>query len=395
MADDMILAQIGSIENWILSEAWRITATTELIKAFCHRLRDADIPIERLNCHIPFLDPQVVGVSYVWDAATDTVNERPVPFEMRQTPTFRDNPMSQIIGGQVPMLRRELTGEKARLDFPILSELAEAGSTGYVIFAIPFSNRAINALSLATAGPGGFSDDQVAAIEHLLPFVGRILEVHALRHLTTSLLDTYVGRGTGRQVLNGQIRRGDFTTIDAIIWFSDLRNSTRLAAALSPQDFLGVLNTSFDATAGSVIAAGGEVLKFIGDAVLAIFPIEGDPQTAVLAANNALASARRSLAAINVARQEEGRESIACGVALHRGVVMYGNVGVPSRLDFTVTGTAVNTAARIQELCKELGEVVLCSGDVARLVPTAFELIGPRKLRSVEEELEIWRPRLD
>lgn len=378
------------LDLWVVNEAWRLETPSQLVAELSRRLREAGIPVERVNCFIPFLDPQSVGVAYQWLRSTSSVTEVVVPFEMRQMPTFLDSPTAEIVLGRRRLIRSHLAVEDER-NFPIFDDLRAAGMTGYLTLAVPFSDGAINAASFATAKPGGFSDADVATIDRLLVPLGRILENHALRRAAVALLDTYVGRGAGSRILKGQIRRGDLTTIDSIIWFSDLRDSTRLGATLPPQDYIAALNAFFDATAGCVLSAGGEVLKFIGDAVLAIFPTDSGAAGAASTAVTAARAALDELAAINDARSNAGRPSLSCGISLHRGEVLYGNVGVPSRLDFTVTGAAVNVAARIQELCKSLGQTVLASGDVAHLAPGNFALAGRRTLRGVGEETEIWR----
>ena len=200
-------------------------------------------------------------------------------------------------------------------------------------------------------------------------------EVHLLRHTARTLLDTYLGQGTGERVLEGLIRRGDGEVIPAVIWWADLRGSTALAEQLPRQRYLQLLNRFFESTAGVVIDHGGEVLKFIGDAVMAIFPLDDHEN----AAERALAAADEALAAIekaNAERADPSEPKLAIALALHQGEVNYGNVGVAGRLDFTVTGPAVNEVARLEGLSKTLDRPVVASSAFARLVPGRLASLG-------------------
>ena len=245
---------------------------------------------------------------------------------------------------------------------------------------------------MATSQPDGFSDVDVAAIEALLPLIGRVLELHALRRLSTMLLDAYVGHRSGARILAGRIRLGDVEAIDAVLWFSDLRGSTALAASLEPKEYVEALNAYFGAAAGAVMEAGGEVLKFIGDAVMAAFPIECE-DCAPEVADKAMEAAHRAVDGV-AGYAPTGGLPLACGVGLHRGTVMYGNVGVPQRLDFTVTGKAANVVTRIEGLCRDLGEPILASPDLAALLPGKLASLGSHGLNGIPGAVEIYRPLL-
>jgi adenylate cyclase len=215
------------------------------------------------------------------------------------------------------------------------------------------------------------------------------VEVHSLRHTAKTLLDTYLGVHTGGRVLEGRIRRGDGEVIPAVIWWADLRGSTTLAETLPREAYLRALNRFFEATAGVVAEHGGEVLKFIGDAVMAIFPLKDDPD----AASHALAAAREALARIERLEAEPadaGAPRAQIALALHQGEVNYGNVGIAGRLDFTVTGPAVNEVARLEGLSKSLDRPVVASGAFAKLVPGRLESLGRHRLRGVSAEQEVF-----
>jgi adenylate cyclase len=221
-----------------------------------------------------------------------------------------------------------------------------------------------------------------------------------MRRTSVSLLDTYLGKITGERVLNGLIKRGDGDDIYAVIWFCDLRESTPLAETMSREDFLGLLNNFFDTTAGAVLDHGGEVLRFIGDAALAIFPITeqrceggGLECNAEIACRNALAAAqdaRARIAELNNTREQRGRQPLKFGLALHLGDVTYGNIGAAERLEFTVIGAAANEAARIEALCKTLDESILISDQFVHTFPGNYRSLGLHRLRGVSGSHEIF-----
>src|SRR5208283_2984351 len=176
--------------------------------------------------------------------------------------------------------RSRLTAPAEQQEFPILTELRRAGVTDYVVLPVPFSDGTNKALSLATTRAGEFSDDEIALFTAMTPAVAVNLEIQALRNMARTLLDTYVGRQSGGRVLAGQIRRGMGETINAVIWLSDLRGFTSLSELLPRDELIETLNRYFGPMCDAVEANGGEVLKFIGDSLLAIFPVEQDAQSA-------------------------------------------------------------------------------------------------------------------
>lgn len=378
------------LSSWLRDEAWRLPGPNEFVLELCRRVRQAGVPLTRLNCHIRYLDPEIIGVSYFWTWRDDRVAVLPIPPDMRERPQFLDSPMAPILLGQEQAISVDLEAAPVAGEWPLLAEFRAAGLTGYLIVAVPFSDGTISSLAWATDRPGGFANAHVATINSLLPAIARILELHALRRLSTILLDAYVGNRSGSRILGGQIRLGDVEAIDAVLWFSDLRGSTGLASSLDPDEYITALNRYFAATAGSVLSAGGEVLKFIGDAVMAAFPIDGG-QSAPAVAAAALDAAKSALGDVAAIPPVRGR-TLACGIGLHRGTVMFGNVGVRQRLDFTVTGTAASIVTRIEGLCRDSGHPILASPEIATLLPNEFVSIGRHELRGITGETQIFRP---
>ncbi len=237
-------------------------------------------------------------------------------------------------------------------NFAIVTELRADGYTDYVVYSVPFADGSFKALSLATRRPERFRGDELALFAAMIPAVAFNLEVQALRRTARTLLDTYVGQQSGGRVLEGQIQRGSGETIRAVIWLCDLRGFTNLSEALPRDALIDLLNCYFGPMCDAVTAAGGEVLKFIGDAMLAIFPVGEDPARVCVTALDAAERAQAALAEENKRRGDAGLPRIEYGLALHIGDVMYGNIGSDTRLDFTVIGPAVNLTARIESMCR-------------------------------------------
>ncbi|HEX6110990.1 MAG TPA: adenylate/guanylate cyclase domain-containing protein [Geminicoccaceae bacterium] len=215
-----------------------------------------------------------------------------------------------------------------------------------------------------------------------------------------NLLKTYLGERTGERVLAGQSKRGEGEKIHAVIWLCDLRDSTRLAESMPVEDFFRSLNEFFDCTAGAVLAHGGEILSYIGDAVLAIFAISGTERPlreacfreegACAAALAAAWDARSRVDALNAQREARGETPLAFGLALHVGDVMYGNLGIPKRMQFTVIGAAANEAARLARMCKDLERWVLVSSAFPRCFPGQMVSLGQHVMRGVNTPEEIF-----
>jgi adenylate cyclase len=257
---------------------------------------------------------------------------------------------------------------------------------------VPFADGSHKALSFATGRPGGFNDDELALFAAMIPAVAFNLEVQALRRTARTLLDTYVGRQSGGRVLDGQIQRGSGETIRAVIWLCDLRGFTSLSERLSRDDLIDLLNSYFGPMCDAVAREGGEILKFIGDAMLAIFPIHADPTQTCAAALSAAAQAQAALAEENARREGECLPRIDYGLALHIGDVMYGNIGSDTRLDFTVIGPAVNLTARIESMCRQLGRQLLLSGEFVEAGGIAAQSLGAYSLKGVGADQEIFAP---
>jgi len=389
-ADQMTKA--NPLVNWLVRDAWKAKSTVEQVEALANALAQAGFPLSSMRLFVRTLNPQLFARFYAWRREVEEVVENEATHAGARSEQYLNSPFALIIKGEGG-LRRRLEGSDPLLDFPILEDLFKEGATDYVAVPLSFSDGQINVLTLVSDEPGGFTTDQLGNLYEILPNLGRLLEAHAQRISSLTLLKTYLGRNAGERVSNGLVKRGDGEELHAVIWFSDLRQSTTMADTMSREDYLAVLNQYFDCVVGSIIDNGGEVLKFIGDAVLAIFPIENPLDIHPDACASALLAVRAAdeqITEVNLSRREEGQNSLNFGTALHRGTITYGNVGTEQRLDFTVIGPAVNEAARIEDLCKTLDKPVLMSSAFAKGATGAVISLGEHPLRGVKDPQEIF-----
>jgi adenylate cyclase len=384
----------------LLNEGWAASDSTKLLEGLAERLVERGIPLSRMLVFVQSLHPQMVGVRYTWHRETGQVEAWSVPYSAQQTATYRDSPTAAIIEGTAGVIRRRLDITPPSLDYPILKDLLEAGATDYVAMPLVFSDETIHVITFLADRPGGFTDAELDDIKELVMVLARLLEVHAVRRTARDLLDTYLGKHTGERVLRGLIRRGDGEDIHAVIWFCDLRDSTAMADSMPRSTFLGILNDFFDCVAGAVLDHGGEVLRYIGDAVLAIFPtgtsscsVRRECCDTVTACHSALEAAKDTqtrMKVLNQKRAQSGKPPLRYGLALHMGDVTYGNIGVPERLEFTVIGAAANEAARMEALCKTLNQPLLVSSAFKRCFPGEMISLGFHTLRGVGAATEIF-----
>ena len=391
---------IDGVADWLMSQALGECDVHEIVGSCCDRLLAAGIPLWRTFVSFRILHPKFASVSIVWrrEERSGTVERiETLHGEAFTSEDWRQSPMNHMLSTQIPFLRRRLIGEEALLDFPVCRDLQNQGGSDYVAWMVPFArddepgphtDGVIG--SWATDRPAGFSDRDIRSLIRIQRRLVVSLKVQIKQQIAHTVLATYLGMDAGRRVLDGQIRRGDGEVVHAVIWYSDMRDSTRLADTLAAEEFLKTVNGYFECTAGAVLANGGEVLRFIGDAVLAIFPIrDGDSQSACELAMAALRDADKRLEAVNGERERSGLQALDYGLGLHVGDVMFGNIGVPERLEFSVIGPAANEVARIESLTKTLGRRALASADFARAVPGDWESAGEHALKGVGEPLEV------
>ena len=326
------------------------------------------------------LHPQVMGQRFLWrpDQPVEVTYGSHETFE---TEEFRRSPVRYAVDNRVS-LRRKLEDDSCPVDIALLGELKAQGITDYLVMPLFFADGTIHAASLSTRESGGFADSQIAALTQLSAPLARVAEAQALQRKASVLLETYVGPHAAARVLAGQIRRGDATSINAAIWLSDMRGFTQLADLVPPRTLVGALNRYFDCQVPAILKHGGEVLKYMGDGLLAIFEISKHGNNEHAVCDAALTSAREARSAVAAASAvPDGCIDLKFGLALHLGEVLYGNIGSENRLDFTCIGPAVNLAARIEKLTGELGRTVLASGAFADHCEGEFAPVGTFVLR--------------
>ncbi|MGB7013575.1 MAG: adenylate/guanylate cyclase domain-containing protein [Pseudolabrys sp.] len=370
----MSTREIKEIADWLIDGARSAPQPAQVLAQLSERLVACGIPLWRVAVFVRTLHPQVMGRRFIWRPGTE-VEVSEAPFELLESADFLENPIAQVYAtGRA--LRRKLADPDCAVDFPVLSELRAEGITDYLASPLVFTDGAIHAVTCTTRQAGGFTDAQIAGIEAIITPLARVAEIRALRRMGSTLLDTYVGHDAGERILAGHIRRGDIEEIHAAIWLSDMRGFTALADSLPPPVLIDLLNRYFDCQVPVILDHGAEVLKFMGDGLLAIFNIAGN-ETEVC--ERALAAARRAQANI-AALSDSAMPGLRFGLALHIGDVLYGNIGSGNRLDFTCIGPAVNCAARIEKLTSQLGRAVLASGEFARHCAGEFTPLGEFRL---------------
>ncbi len=390
----MNLPAIGasdSVVAWLMGDGRRLPTPGEMFGALCERLVAHGMPIDRVGLHVRTLHPEVAATRSLWLRGGGVPVETPYLYDSALQDAFRHSPFATVYDtGET--IRRRLDGAADGFDFPILADLKAEGFTDYFVAPLRFSTDQLHATTWASRREGGFRDIDLLTIERLSPVLAAITEVHEMHRMTRTLLSTYLGAQAGTRVLNGTIRRGDGETIAAALWYCDLRGFTTMSDALPHDEIIALLNAYFECMARPVHARGGEVLKFIGDAILAIFPIADDLdrdracRTALAAAEEALADLRQ----LNVARRTAGAAPLEVGIGLHTGSVAYGNIGAPGRLDFTVIGPAVNLVTRLESLCSTLGRPLLASARFASPCGSQLVSLGHHPLKGFAEPQEIF-----
>lgn len=386
---------VAQVETWLLEEATRVGSLLDLFERFVWRLVVAGLPLDRASVHVGTLHPQLLGFAWNWNIADGLMDEVKVGEATLATDAYRRSPLAVVFETGRPITIDTMEADAAAR-FGLTADLRELGITQYIAFPMGGAGYH-NVATIATRQPGGFGPDQREALERLLRILALHVERHIAMRIARNVLDTYLGTLAGSKVLEGSIRRGSGTRISAVVWASDLRGFTDLSDRLNPADMLSVLNAYFEALTGSIIAHGGEVLKFIGDGLLAVFPHDGEYEgsNAAEAAVAAAIAAQAAVAVLNDSPPPElaavaGWQPLRSGIALHEGDVFFGNIGAPERLDFTVIGRAVNGAARVESMTKQLGRSILLTAPVADRLAKRPESLGHYALRGVAEPIELF-----
>ncbi|MFT3712093.1 MAG: adenylate/guanylate cyclase domain-containing protein [Archangium sp.] len=384
----MPLASVQAIFDWLVDGAPGAPTPMAVLERMGPELRAAGVPVERMAAFVRTLHPSIMGRRFVWNASDGKTQVGEASWEFLQSEIFKRSFIARVFeDGQYV---RHVLDEK--VSSPDLLELKTQGYTDILFCPLHFMGGTCHAISFATRAPGGFTADQLDSIKHVVRPLSRVAETLALMRTAVNLLNAYVGNDAGERILKGRIQRGDTDLIDCVIWFSDLRGFTSLSGERQPKEIIAVLNEFFECQVPAIESHGGQVLKFIGDGLLAIFPVKGDAKGV---AQNAVKATRRAfdaLTALNVKRGERKEGPLAFGVALHLGEVAYGNIGGSSRLDFTAIGPAVNLASRIESMTGKLGKQVLVSAPVANVLETPAKSVGAFELKGITGQTELFEP---
>ena len=397
--------QIVELYTWAVREGIRGAAAAAVFDGFCQRLVIAGVPLWRAFIGMPTLHPQWGGYSYTWRRDLNSIEPSQFERGYEYEQILLHSPFGYLIRQvenstqeEEPWqhLRRRLTGPEAQLDFPILKDLAAEGASDYFAEVVRFgadgdpSYGTGIGYSFATDRPEGFSEDDLVLLRAVLPAVSLAMMTHAGHRIASGLLGAYLGVDAGGRVHAGAVERGSVESVRAVLWFADIRGFTTIADTTPGLVVIELLDAIFETLTASLRPRGGQVLKFLGDGMLAIFPFVDDETCSQ--ALDAAAEAMDSLDRLNAARCEAGKPIAAVDLALHLGEVLYGNVGAVDRLDFTVIGPAVNEVARIETLCEPLGRKVLISAELAAVVGDRrhLEPLGYHTLRGVRDPREIY-----
>jgi adenylate cyclase len=379
----------SALSDWLIRQGRLLAGNNELFAEFCERVAAAGVPIDRASLHLRALHPQYRGVSRTWKPG-QPLQERFMDHGIEKTAMYIESPVHAVTE-TLRTLQWRLDDDRP-LPFSLLEELRDEGYVHYVIAPFVYAEGLVNAISWATARPGGFTEDDLQFLDDVLPALAVTAEVKALRRFIPHVLTTYVGEEPGRLILEGQVRRGDVTTITAALMLIDLRDFTLMSDTMTPRAVVRMLNDYFDDVIPPVREHGGEVMEIMGDGVLAIFRrVPGS--TAAEACSAALAAARQALAATAERNRRNPQDAPGShiGIALHYGTVSYGNIGTNDRLDFTVIGPDVNLVSRIERLCRELDRSLIMTEAFTECLDQpvwelgAFELRGFSRMQRLFE----------
>ena len=375
IATVMNATDLQKIIDWLIDGARSAPKPAQMMAETCGRLVAAGMPLWRVNVFIRTLHPDIFGFSFVWRPGEE-VTVTSASFDAPDSQEFKSSPLA-ILYETSSEVRYRLD-DPASAKFPFLEDMRAEGVTDYFAVPLLFADGLINSSSWTTKQPGGFSDEQLDALRSLLPPLARLIEIISLRRRAATLLDTYVGNRAGERILGGQIRRGHADTMHAAIWLSDLRGFTALSDRLPAETVVEILNGYFDCQVSSIRAHGGEVLKFMGDGLLAVFPIDEYVGDVRQVCSRVLEAARESRASVEAMHFPIGEavERFRFGVALHVGKILYGNIGGGNRLDFTCIGPAVNLASRLEKLAGSLNRTIVASAGFAGICAGGWADLG-------------------
>ena len=384
-------ARLRPVLDWLMREGRLEQNLPRFVDGLMARATAAGLPIWRFYIGLQLVHPQMVATGVLWKRG-GVSEEIPRAHGIMTSPAYIGSPMQEVRQTSTAV-RYRLEGDLPEDSHTVQRELKAGGGTDYLALPVRLSRPgSLPVASFATDQAGGFSDQDLVDLRHLVDLMGSVAEIFIYRSIAETVTDTYLGHIVGEQILGGLIKRGDGREINAVLWFSDLRDFTGLNERLSAPELLELLNNYLQLVGDALKPYGGEILKFIGDGVMAYFPAE-DALFLPMVTANALDAARQvidDIEAAHEARAAGGAEPVRFGIGLHVGTVTFGNVGTEDRLDFTVIGPAVNRASRLEGLTKALGVQVCASADFHEVCSQPMKSLGTHRLRGVPKPVEIF-----
>ncbi len=402
-APDPNAAKTNDLINWLVSRGLAGAEKEELLDGYCTRLIDMGVPLMRFHAAQSALHPVYGGTGYSWYQGRGGDYQK-FEYSENVSEDWQKSPLFAILNDDVEVVHERMVDQNEPSRFPLINELRENGATEYyargVTFDVPTHNAPRDAkkavdgvlLSWTSNAPDGFRDGDLELINTALPHLGLALKSASNARVSEDLMRVYLGREAGRRVLSGEIRRGSLQQIDAVIWNFDLEGFTSLSEELPGSEIIDMLNDYLAVAVGVVHDNDGNILKFMGDGLMAMFDV-GEIDEDARAALKAVPVLQERIRLLNQERSAAGLPVANFTLALHAGEILYGNIGSESRLDFTVIGPAVNQTARIAGMHRSLGQRILISDDVAQAaMPCSQDLIsvGRYMLRGVPEPKELF-----
>jgi adenylate cyclase len=383
----------GDLFDWVLNDGRTRLRGPALFDELCWRMIGKGIPLWRATFSTPTLHPQFLGYNFRWWRDRGVTEEYNVRRGITETQDYRESPI-RVVMERGEIVRYRLAQPEAAdaiAAYPLLGTLRDAGGTDYFACPLTSFNGRFQTTTWTTDRPGGFGDAEIAEIRRLMPALAAVADARATQRIAGTLLDIYLGRSIGTRVLDGEIRRGYGERLRAVLMATDLRGFTALSDRLPGEELIELLDDYFEAVTQPVQSEGGEVLKFIGDGVLAIFTVGSRTEAeATGAALDAAQASLRRLEDLNRVRLAAKQAPLRVGIGLHLGEVFYGNVGATDRLDFTAIGPAVNLTSRLEGLTKRLERPILMSDDFARACQRPLASLGFHPVRGFSEPAEIF-----
>lgn len=377
-------AAIDDLIGWMADGAQGLADGRAIVTSICERLNEAGVPVDLYRLFLFTIHPLIKGRRLQWVKGEGTGIVE-ADFALFDTEEYHHNPLPHVMKTK-QSLRRRLVDPDCPHDYKVIEELIAEGFTDYLVQPVIYIDGDVHTMSWSTRDTDGFSESAVNALERLRPALTRLVESYVLRLNAANIISTYVGRGAGEQVLSGHIKRGDAEEITAIILFADLKNYTHLSNTLPAGRMIDLLNSYFDCLGEPVAENRGEILKFMGDGILAIFPVRSDDPDEL---REKAAKARETVTkSLELAAGKEPLPQFR--TALHVGRFFYGNIGAASRLDFTAIGPPVNMAARLLGAATELNCDHVCSREFAALLDDQPRQIGRLPLKGFDGDTSVY-----